>query len=93
MTGLKQRAADDATLALGPLLSLWVLLTGVSHYLRGVAELWVHLPTVRKCRDIDGWEATLGGQKVVSLVTIKVTTETFHLVRISMYRIAINLTS
>lgn len=90
VTGFKQRAADDATLAFGPLLPLWVLLTGVGHYLRGVAELRVHLPTVCKGRDID-WEATLGGREVISLVTVKVTTETFHLVRISIYRLLINL--
>lgn len=82
VTGLKQRAADDATLALGPLLPLRILLTRVSHYLGGVTEVRVLLPTVCKGRDIDSLEATLG-HEVVSLVSVKVTTETFHLVRIS----------
>lgn len=82
MTGLKQRAADDATLALGPLLPLRILLTSVCHYLGGVTEVWVLLPTVCKGRDIDSLESTLG-HEVVSLVSVKVTTETFHLVRIS----------
>lgn len=82
MTGLKQRAADDATLALGPLLPLRILLTSVCHYLGGVTEVRVLLPTVCKGRDIDSLEATLG-HEVVSLVSVKVTTETFHLVRIS----------
>lgn len=82
VTGLKQWAADDATLALGPLLPLRILLTRVSHYLGGVTEVRVLLPTVCKGRDIDSLEATLG-HEVVSLVSVKVTTETFHLVRIS----------
>lgn len=82
VTGLKQWAADNATLALGPLLPLRILLTRVSHYLGGVTEVRVLLPTICKGRDIDSLEATLG-HEVVSLVSVKVTTETFHLVRIS----------
>jgi hypothetical protein len=78
---LKQGTTDDTAFTLGPLFPFWVQFTSISHSLRWDTEVRVHLPAVREGRDLNGGGTTLWGGEVVSLVTIKVSTQSLNLDR------------
>lgn len=69
---------QHSTLPLSPGFPVRSLLARVNHFRCGGA-VGVHLPTVAKCRRLDGRGATLGGGEVIFLVTVEVSTEPFHL--------------
>ena len=80
MAGFEQGTADDATLAFGPLFPLWILLARIVDDFGRVTELRIHLPAVGKGRHLGSRSSTCSRHEVVALVTIKVTTESLHLV-------------